>query len=175
MCVSFLSIELKIISQFRLRKLVGFKDLEMFLGGDSIGYVASEMFSSNVYISDKNNKYNWNLTDFRVILGNNSFITIQSADGRIIDQFTAKYTRFWQFLEFFWDSDDNNLFAVENIFGDSYLFETKNYNWSKIGPLRHYHFYFLIEQRGVFYVTKEKQIYLCRIGGVEILALNKKY
>jgi len=174
MCVSLFSIELQIITQFRLKEAVDFKDVQVTFGGDSSGYVVSEMSGNKVYISDFDTQY-WNLTDFRVIISNISETNVSylDADGGTFEQFTMKYKRFWQFLELFWDSDDNNLFAVENVFGNVYLFETRSQHWSKIGLLRHYYYYFRLEHDGLQYDTKNKQFLLCRLDGVEIFALNK--
>ena len=71
MCVSFLSADGQIISQFRLRETVGFKDVQMFSDRKNYNRFATEMFSGNVYMFDWNTG-NWNLTDLSVTISNNS-------------------------------------------------------------------------------------------------------
>ena len=47
----------------------------------------------------------------------------------------SKEKKDMQDVRLFWDTDNNNLFVAEDIFGNIYLFDTKTLKWSQMGRL----------------------------------------
>lgn len=176
LCVSFLNVDGQIVSQFQLNKAVGFRDAKVFHYGNDVSAFAIEMFSKNVYIHDLS-ALEWNLTELIAITSNNTdesfgtIIGLQNTDGRKVSDIMD--TGLLQFVQLFWDPDNQNLLAAENVFGDLYLFDTKSGNWSKIGRLQRYGSYLYLRHHRLHYDERKIQINFIRREGVEMLALTK--
>lgn len=163
-CVSFLSIDGHIISQFRLRETVGFEDVQHF-SDDSIFYnFAVDMFDGDVYMLDFYTM-DWDLTDLSFNTSNSSeestkqVASFRGTVGDILSQFGIEWTFSKNSVQLYWDMDENNLLVVDAVFGDMYQFDTKTLNWSQTGLLMHDWMYYDAKKMQ-FIVRCDRRMYI---------------
>lgn len=169
MCVSFLSSDGKIISQFTLRETVGLTDTQLFYARNYSDYFVIDMLLANVYIFDFDTM-DWKLTNHSVIISNSSdegsiereIVGFRYSDGRNISDLEDLSYR--QMVMLFWDTDNKILFLFEPTFGNLYLFDTKTLKWSQTNRRIMHHLSFS---------TRKKQFTVNTGHCVEIFALTK--
>ena len=112
--------------------------------------------------------HNWNLTNLSVVISNCSFGRygkiegFRNTDGPVFSH--IEESKYLQFTALFWVNHKEYLFIAENIFGDLFLFDTKNLKWSRIGGKLH---------NEMYYFTKKQQFLFRWRNYVEIWSLAK--
>lgn len=172
LCISFLSSDGKVISQFRFKETVGFTDARVFYETNDATVFAIEGSSWKVYVLDKITE-NWNLTDLSLILRHSSRLSLafRGTDGRIIRPIREMPQV--QFAQLLFETGNGNLLVAENVFGHLYLFDTNSLNWSKIGRIRHHWLYLQLRHHRLHYDSKKTQLISIGSEVVEILAFKK--
>lgn len=167
MCVSFLSSDGKILSQFKLRETVGLMDVQVFEVGYGFEFFAIEMSTGNVYMYNWETE-DWDLANHSVITSNSTgensrdIVGFRDTNGQIFGE--LEELRYSKFVELFWDTDNRILFVAENTFGNVYLFDTQTFQWSQVGRRDH---------NSLYYDTKKNLFIVNRLSSVEVWALKK--